>query len=59
VIFSKSRIAERIKRFRKDRIPVDRSKKKGGPVALPNERGRDKKRPRKRIDKARKDVKGK
>ncbi len=32
-------------------LPVDRSKKKGGPVASSDERGRDKKRPRKRIDK--------
>ena len=32
-------------------LPTDRSKKKGGPVASSDERGRDKKRPRKRIDK--------
>jgi len=32
-------------------LPVDRSKKKGGPVASSDERGREKKRPRKRIDK--------
>ncbi|MDI1324614.1 MAG: translation initiation factor IF-2 [Algoriphagus sp.] len=32
-------------------LPVDRSKKKGGPVASSDEKGRDKKRPRKRIDK--------
>jgi translation initiation factor IF-2 len=32
-------------------LPVDRSKKKGGPVASSDERNRDKKRPRKRIDK--------
>jgi translation initiation factor IF-2 len=32
-------------------LPVDRSKKKGGPVASSDERGRDKKRPRRRIDK--------
>ncbi len=32
-------------------LPADRSKKKGGPVASSDERGRDKKRPRKRIDK--------
>lgn len=32
-------------------LPVDRPKKKGGPVASSDERGRDKKRPRKRIDK--------
>lgn len=32
-------------------LPVDKSKKKGGPVASSDERGRDKKRPRKRIDK--------
>ena len=30
--------------------PVDRTKKKGGPVASSDERGKDKKRPRKRID---------
>ncbi|MFC3416760.1 translation initiation factor IF-2 [Algoriphagus hitonicola] len=33
-------------------LPVDKSKKKGGPVASSDERNRDKKRPRKRIDKA-------
>lgn len=32
-------------------LPTDRPKKKGGPVASSDERGRDKKRPRKRIDK--------
>jgi translation initiation factor IF-2 len=32
-------------------LPVDRAKKKGGPVASSDEKGRDKKRPRKRIDK--------
>ncbi|MEB2780335.1 translation initiation factor IF-2 [Algoriphagus sp. C2-6-M1] len=32
-------------------LPADRPKKKGGPVASSDERGRDKKRPRKRIDK--------
>ncbi len=32
-------------------LPVDRPKKKGGPVASSDERNRDKKRPRKRIDK--------
>ena len=32
-------------------LPVDRTKKKGGPVASSDEKGRDKKRPRKRIDK--------
>jgi len=32
-------------------LPVDRSKKKSGPVASSDERNRDKKRPRKRIDK--------
>lgn len=32
-------------------LPVDRSKKKGGPVASSDEKGREKKRPRKRIDK--------
>ena len=32
-------------------LPVERSKKKGGPVASSDERNRDKKRPRKRIDK--------
>ncbi|GMQ31146.1 translation initiation factor IF-2 [Algoriphagus confluentis] len=32
-------------------LPVDKSKKKGGPVASSDERNRDKKRPRKRIDK--------
>ncbi len=32
-------------------LPVDRSKKKSGPVASSDEKGRDKKRPRKRIDK--------
>ncbi len=32
-------------------LPVDRAKKKGGPVASSDERNRDKKRPRKRIDK--------
>ncbi|GAA0877662.1 translation initiation factor IF-2 [Algoriphagus jejuensis] len=32
-------------------LPVDRTKKKGGPVASSDERNRDKKRPRKRIDK--------
>jgi translation initiation factor IF-2 len=31
-------------------LPVDRTKKKGGPVASSDERGKDKKRPRKRID---------
>jgi translation initiation factor IF-2 len=31
-------------------LPVDKSKKKGGPVASSDERGKDKKRPRKRID---------
>ena len=31
-------------------LPTDRSKKKGGPVASSDERGKDKKRPRKRID---------
>ena len=31
-------------------LPVDRNKKKGGPVASSDERGKDKKRPRKRID---------
>ncbi len=31
-------------------LPVDRAKKKGGPVASSDERGKDKKRPRKRID---------
>ena len=31
-------------------LPADRGKKKGGPVASSDERGRDKKRPRKRID---------
>jgi translation initiation factor IF-2 len=34
-------------------LPVDRAKKKGGPVASSDERNRDKKRPRKRIDKPR------
>lgn len=33
-------------------LPADKPKKKGGPVASSDERGRDKKRPRKRIDKA-------
>jgi translation initiation factor IF-2 len=32
-------------------LPADKPKKKGGPVASSDERGRDKKRPRKRIDK--------
>ncbi|MFL0685001.1 MAG: translation initiation factor IF-2 [Algoriphagus aquaeductus] len=32
-------------------LPVDRAKKKGGPVASSDEKGKDKKRPRKRIDK--------
>lgn len=32
-------------------LPADKSKKKGGPVASSDERNRDKKRPRKRIDK--------
>ncbi len=32
-------------------LPADRPKKKGGPVASSDERNRDKKRPRKRIDK--------
>ncbi len=32
-------------------LPVDRTKKKSGPVASSDERNRDKKRPRKRIDK--------
>jgi translation initiation factor IF-2 len=32
-------------------LPVDRPKKKGGPVASSDEKGREKKRPRKRIDK--------
>ncbi|GAB3231317.1 translation initiation factor IF-2 [Algoriphagus aestuariicola] len=32
-------------------LPVDRAKKKSGPVASSDERNRDKKRPRKRIDK--------
>ncbi len=32
-------------------LPVEKSKKKGGPVASSDERNRDKKRPRKRIDK--------
>src|SRR5690606_12845906 len=32
-------------------LPADRPKKTGGPVASSDERGRDKKRPRKRIDK--------
>ncbi|EAZ81526.1 translation initiation factor IF-2 [Algoriphagus machipongonensis] len=32
-------------------LPQDKPKKKGGPVASSDERGRDKKRPRKRIDK--------
>jgi translation initiation factor IF-2 len=32
-------------------LPKDKPKKKGGPVASSDERGRDKKRPRKRIDK--------
>lgn len=32
-------------------LPADRPKKKGGPVASSDEKGRDKKRPRKRIDK--------
>ncbi len=32
-------------------LPTDKPKKKGGPVASSDERGRDKKRPRKRIDK--------
>ena len=31
-------------------LPVDKNKKKGGPVASSDERGKDKKRPRKRID---------
>ena len=31
-------------------LPADRTKKKGGPVASSDERGKDKKRPRKRID---------
>jgi translation initiation factor IF-2 len=31
-------------------LPSDRAKKKGGPVASSDERGKDKKRPRKRID---------
>ncbi len=31
-------------------LPIDRTKKKGGPVASSDERGKDKKRPRKRID---------
>ncbi len=31
-------------------LPTDRTKKKGGPVASSDERGKDKKRPRKRID---------
>ena len=31
-------------------LPADRAKKKGGPVASSDERGKDKKRPRKRID---------
>ena len=31
-------------------LPADRNKKKGGPVASSDERGKDKKRPRKRID---------
>ena len=31
-------------------LPVDRAKKKGGPVASSDEHGKDKKRPRKRID---------
>ena len=31
-------------------LPLDRTKKKGGPVASSDERGKDKKRPRKRID---------
>ena len=31
-------------------LPVDRTKKKGGPVASSDEQGKDKKRPRKRID---------
>jgi translation initiation factor IF-2 len=33
-------------------LPVEKSKKKGGPVASSDERARDKKRPRKRIDKS-------
>ncbi|MHA7131299.1 translation initiation factor IF-2 [Algoriphagus namhaensis] len=33
-------------------LPADKSKKKGGPVASSDERSREKKRPRKRIDKA-------
>lgn len=32
-------------------LPVEKPKKKGGPVASSDEKGRDKKRPRKRIDK--------
>jgi len=51
VIAAKAEALKGLTVLGKIELPVDRPKKKGGPVASSDERGRDKKRPRKRIDK--------